>query len=159
MNFYYNALQSIKGFRNTHLFNYHAITGDKGTGCSGNGGASAGDKVIGLVEKTDGGVFQSICASDWEASLREMSAAAFGFKTCFFLGNQPEDSNGNGIIIDTEGEVQVKMNGRVTPSKGAQGQNIWFYSADQIAICFNPLAVPEPGTQIDVSYRVACLSW
>jgi hypothetical protein len=160
VNFYYNAFLALKGFRNTHLFNYHAITGEKGTGChSGTGDAEAGDKLIGMVEKTKGGVFQSICAPDWAVSLRAMSAAAFGFQTCFFLGNQPEDTNANGLISDTEGEIEVRMNGHVVASRAPQGQQIWQYSKDQIAVCFNPLSVPEPGTQIDVAYRVACLSW
>jgi hypothetical protein len=42
-----------------------------------------------------------------------------------FLGSQPEDSIANGFIPDTGGELEFRMNGRVTPSVGAQGQQTW----------------------------------
>ncbi len=158
INFYYNAFQSLKGFRNSHLFNFHAITVDaQGGPCTGPDGY--GDRLIAMVNKTNGGIFQPICTRDWAASLRQMSASAFGFKTCFNLTSEPDDQNGNGHISDSEGEIELWMNGRLTPSKGLQDQRIWSYDGSQNAVCFEPLTVPEPGTQIEVSYKVACISW
>jgi hypothetical protein len=162
INFYYNAFQSLKGFRNTHMFNFHAICGDKTGGSCLSGD---GERLIAMVEKTNGGVHQSLCATDWEAALRDMSAAAFGFKTCFNLMSEPADQNANGNISDLEigedgkGEIEVKMNGRKLSSKGQQGQTIWTYDRSQNAVCFEPLTVPEPGSQLEVDYKVACINW
>ncbi len=154
-NFYFAAFQQLKGARNDHLLSIHAIVGDPNTGCNGAGGnASAGDRYFDMVSRTNG-VFQSICQADWAQALEDIGVGAFGFKTCFFLGNQPEDTDGNGVI--SEGELEVRLDGRATPSTGNQGNRQWEYRADTNAVCFYPLAVPEPGTQIDVSYRVACL--
>jgi hypothetical protein len=162
INFYYNAFQSLKGFRNTHMFNFHAICGDKTGGSCLSGD---GERLIAMVEKTNGGVHQSLCATDWEAALRDMSAAAFGFKTCFNLMSEPADQNANGHISDLEtgedgkGEIEVKLNGRKLSSKGQQGQTIWTYDRSQNAICFEALTVPEPGSQLEVDYKVACINW
>jgi hypothetical protein len=160
VNYYYTAFLALKGARNTFLFNFNAIAGDPGSGCSGpTGPAEAGDRLADLAGMTDGGVFQSICAPDWSVSLRAISAAAFGFKTCFFLNNRPEDSNGNGQVSDTEGEFEIRFNGQIVGSHGLEGQQFWRYDPDLVAVCFNPLSVPEPGTQIDAEYRTACLAW
>lgn len=48
------------------------------------------------------------------------------------------------------------MEGEVIPSRGAQGRAIWTFDRDQNAVCFGVLSVPEPGTQLDVSYRAPC---
>ena len=49
------------------------------------------------------------------------------------------------------------MDGIVYPSVGPRGDRRWEYAADVNAIDFYPLAVPEPGTEVEVSYHVACL--
>jgi hypothetical protein len=156
VNFYYNAYMSIKGYKNRHLFNFHGIAGDEFIGCSN---AEPCDRVAEMVRKTEGGVFQSICAPNWEEALRKMSAKAFGFKTCFKLSGEPADKNANGHISDTEGEIFVKMNGRDLSSRGAQNQVIWSYDGRDNSLCFEPLTVPEPGAVLEVDYQVACFLW
>ena len=161
VNAYYNALQGLKGFRNTHLFNFHAITGPKTTGCSAEDGraATAGDRLIQLVEKTDGGIFASICDDGWYEALTEFSGAAMSHsRSCFFLGNQPEDRNGNGTISDAEQELQVLVDGVLVPST-ADGETIWWYAPDQIAVCFDPDHVPEPLSIVEIGYAVSCMTW
>jgi hypothetical protein len=158
VNFYYGAFQSLKGFRSPNLFNFHAITVDR-TGGACTGPEGTGDRAIALVEKTAGGVYQPICAPNWEESLRKMSAAAFGFLTCFDLDSEPADVDGDGIVGDAAGELEVRLNGVLQPSHGAQHQTIWTYEPDQVSICFSPLSVPEPGMQIEVQYPVACNAW
>jgi hypothetical protein len=154
--FYADAFLALKGARNPQLFNFHAITGDRGTGCnSPTGAAEAGDKLIEVAERTEGGLFRSICAADWASTLRDLSAAAFGFQTCFSLTGEPEDTNANGTIEG--GELALRLDGVVFPSRGPQGQVYWDYRPDQHVVCFGPLTVPEPGAQIEVDYRNACL--
>ena len=157
-NFYYNALQSLKGFRNTHLFNFHAVAGDPETGCQGADGrtASPADRLASLVNKTDGGVFESFCRSDWEVAFREMSSAVHNWPQRFYLSSPPLDLNGNGVISDVDGELEVRMNGTLVPSRGPQGQAVWYYSVDEMALAFAPLATPGPETTIEVRYHAAC---
>ena len=157
--FYSNAFRSLKGFTNGPGFSFHAITGDRGTGCTGNGSAVAGDRLIDLAESTEGGSFHSICTSDWPGLLRDVSKAAFGYRSCFALKGRPEDSNGNGTVSDLEGELQVRVDGMVSPSRGPQGQVRWTLDAAEQAVCFEAGFLPEPGSQVEISYRVACLSW
>jgi hypothetical protein len=155
-NGYFQALQDVKGYRNAHLFRFSAITGDGETGCARDAQTAApGDRLLELVGKTGGGVFQSICAPDWSPSLREMSNGT-GFEQCFPLTAEPRDQDGDGSIVEGEGEIELRMNGEVVHARGAQGQQIWAYSPEQLAVCFNPLAVPEPGSVIDVVYVPAC---
>jgi hypothetical protein len=60
-NGYFQALQDVKGYRNAHLFRFSAITGDGETGCARDAQTAApGDRLLELVGKTGGGVFQSI---------------------------------------------------------------------------------------------------
>jgi hypothetical protein len=138
------------------LMNLHAVSGDPGTGCSRPGVARAvpGDRLVWAVEHTDGGVFQSICEPDWSTAFREMSAEAFGFKTCFFLSYLPADLDGDGTILDAD--LEVRQDGRVIASRAPQGQQIWQYWMAGNAVCFNPLSVPEPGDEIRVRYTRTC---
>ena len=159
-NLYLQAFWALKPTWVWPLVRFDAITGDKITGCNAGGNpVPAGDKLVFMSEQTEGGAFVSICTSNWEQQLRGLSASVFGFPRCFPLQNQPEDTNGNGTISPAEGEIQVKMNGHVTPAVGTQGQPIWEYRANRNALCFQALAVPEPGTAIEVGYRNACLAW
>jgi hypothetical protein len=155
-NYYYNALAAIHGWRNTHQFNFHAIAGDPATGCTGeNGAAAPADRLNKLVEKTSGGAFESICDSDWWV-FRGFSSAAFAFGSCYHLSEIPADRNGDGDILEADGEIEVRLNDRVLGSRGAQGQKIWSYDRDQNAVCFEPLTVPSPGSTVEVSYRALC---
>ena len=151
-NFYYNFFLSLKGFRNANLFSAHAIVGDPATGCAT---AEGGDRYVDVASRS-GGIFQSVCQADWSDSMETIGTAAFGFKTRFFLTNQPEDTDGSGII-DSPIELEVRFDGRPYPPIGPNGARRWEYVGAENSIDFYPLAVPEPGTQIEVRYRVACL--
>lgn len=144
--FYINFLLSIKGFRNTNLFTASAIVGDTGGGCNGAGGnAGAGERYIEVANRT-GGVFQSICTSDWSRSLEDLSTTAFGFKSRFFLDNQP--------VIPT---IVVTLDGVVIPATSPEGTVNWSYDYGTNSVNFSPFATPEPGAQIRVEYVAECL--
>ena len=91
--------------------------------------------------------------------MERIGTNAFGFKTRFFLTNQPEDADQDGRISDrvSPPEIEVFMNGTRVPSKNSRGSDVWEYNPETNAVDFYPLFVPEPGTQIEVTYKVACL--
>lgn len=143
VDFYSNFFLAIKGFRNTHLFSASAIVGDAPNGCGGFQ-ADAGMRYIETANRT-GGIFESICTADWAQALENLGLSVFGFKSRFFLGNQPVPSS-----------VEVFVDGvRIQQSSGTQVR--WTYDPVSNTINFAPLAIPEPGAEIVIRYRAECL--
>ncbi len=146
VDFFINFFLSIKGFRNTNLFSASAIVGDVPGGCdSPDGDADPGPRYLEAANRT-GGIFQSICSRDWSRSLEELSATAFGFKSRFFLTNQPVIPSLRVLIDDVE-----------LPKTSAQGAVNWSYDFATNSINFSPFAVPEPGSNVRVEYSAECL--
>jgi hypothetical protein len=156
VDFYRDALAARAG---SGGFLFHAVVGDRATGCrrAGTGSAEPGDRLIALVERADGGIFGSICAPDFGDMW--FGSAAGGYPdivACYPLAGSPADLNADGRLVDTDGELEVSVNGVVWPSTAAQGQRIWWADADDGRVCFHPLATPEPGSSIDLRYRLPC---
>ena len=146
VDFFINFFLSIKGFRNNNLFSLSAIVGDSPSGCTGPGGnAGDGGRYIASATRT-GGVFQSICISDWSRALEDLSSSAFGFKSRFFLSNQP-------VLAS----VKVTVDGVEVPNASGAGTINWSYEYGTNSINFTPFATPEPGAEITVEYVVECL--
>ncbi len=144
VDFYVNSFLAIKGFRNTNLFSASAIVGDAPSGCGGFQ-ADAGERYISVANRT-GGIFESICTSDWSSSLQNLGLSVFGYKSRFFLANQP-----------ISGTVEVELDGVPVMPTSSSGQIRWSYDAPTNSVNFAPLAIPEPGSQIVVRYRPECL--
>ncbi len=144
--FYINFFLSIKGFRNSNLFSASSIVGDNPGGCNGAGGsASAAPRYIEAANRT-GGVFQSICTSDWSRALEDLSTAAFGFKSRFFLTNQP--------VIST---IEIFIDGVSIPATSMGGTVNWSYDFATNSVNFSPFATPEPGAAVRIEYTAECL--
>ena len=144
--FYLNFFLSIKGFRNTNLFSASSISGPENTGCSGPGGtALAAPRYVDIARRT-GGVWQEICTQDWSRTLEELSINAFGFKSRFFLRNQP--------VIST---IDVVVDGVLIAATSVGGTVNWTYDFATNSINFSPFATPEPGAEIQVQYAAECL--
>lgn len=139
-----NALLSVKGFRNTQLFAFNAITGLE-LGCVDREGrvAEANARLVELTELT-GGVSASLCTVDWSRTLEDLSRVAFGFKSRFFLTDQPEPP--------TEATIRVELDGVELQPREASGRINWTYDFATNSISFTPLAVPGPGSHIRVEY-------
>lgn len=146
VNFYINALRSVKGFHNPHLFAALGITAPfPGARCSGPGGsARSSGRYAALIEQTGGG-FQSICTSDWNRSLEDLSAVAFGFKSQFSLRHPP--------LEDT---LEVRVGGEVLPSRTASGAVNWVYLASTNSVAFAPVQTPAPGVEVRLRYQTRC---
>lgn len=144
VDFYVNYFRAIKGFRNTHLFSASAIVGDAVTGCGGQQ-AEPGTRYISTAQQT-GGVVESICTASWARSLENLGLSVFGYKSRFFLSNQPEPMS-----------VQVTIDGVPVDATAMNGQVRWTYDPVTNSVNFAPLAIPEPGTEIIITYRAECL--
>lgn len=144
VDFFVNYFLAIKGFRNTHLFSASAIVGDVPTGCGGMQ-AEPGTRYTQIAEAT-GGVVESICTADWAVALENLGLSVFGYKSRFFLANQPIPSS-----------VEVTIDGVPVAATSASGQVRWSYDSTTNSLAFAALAIPEPGSEIVITYRAECL--
>ncbi|MDF1565497.1 MAG: choice-of-anchor D domain-containing protein [Deltaproteobacteria bacterium] len=143
VDFYINFFLNIRGFRRANLFSGSAIVGPSPGGCSGAGGsASAGPEYIDVARRT-GGVVESICTSDWSKALENLSLVAFGYKSRFFLNNIP-----------VPGTVTVVVH---RPDGSSYTATAWDLDTATNSVDFDPLAIPEPGDTVEVTYEVQCL--
>lgn len=110
----------------------HAIAGDYPAGCGGN---SAG---IGWYEATvaTGGLFLSICATDWASHLEALAEGSAANLTSFALTGTP--------VEDT---IEVTIDG-VRTTTG------WSYDAAENTVDFNEDSVPPGGSVIEVEYAL-----
>ncbi|MFH1463787.1 MAG: choice-of-anchor D domain-containing protein [Pseudomonadota bacterium] len=110
----------------------HAVGGDYPSGC---GSAAA---YTGFYEATvaTGGIFLSICATDWSAHLTALAEASAETLDTFQLTADP--------VPET---IQVRVDG-VTSTLG------WEYDRGQNAIIFETDYIPEGGSTIEVEYAL-----
>ncbi len=151
---YYQAFVALKD-GDSSRFGFHAVTGDPGEGCGGNGrSAEAGDRLISMVVRTYTGRWGSICDSTLDGLF---GWRPVGRRRCFYLQTEPEDLDGDGRIVPADGELRVWVDGVSVPDV-ADGEPIWQYRPYEVAVCFAPEHVPASGSMIEVEYPVVCLS-
>ncbi|MEC8424535.1 MAG: hypothetical protein VX000_12210, partial [Myxococcota bacterium] len=128
--YYVSLFQSLKA--NPDDVVMHAIGGDYPSGC---GSASA---YTGFYEATvaTGGLFLSICASDWGAYLEALAEGSAADLSTFELTDWP--------VPET---IEVRVDG-VTTTVG------WEYNPTDNAIDFESDYVPEGGSTIEISYAL-----
>lgn len=128
--YYVSLFQGLKTNPDDVVF--HAIGGDYPSGCGGN------DAYTGMYEASvaTGGLFLSICATDWATQLEALAEGSAQDLTSFALTQQPVPST-----------IEVDLNG-VQTTVG------WSYNPTDNAIDFDPDYVPEGGDTIEVSYAV-----
>ncbi len=143
VDFYANFFRSIKGFRNTNLFSASSIAPPDPN--PGNCGFGSGIRYLEMARRT-GGVEDEICTPDWSTTLEALAETAFGFKSRFFLNNQPVPQS-----------MRVFVDGVELPGQSVQGTINWTYERGSNALNFAPYATPEPGSQIRVEYQAECL--
>lgn len=118
----------------------NAIVGPLG-GCPD---AIAGARYIDLAVRTQG-VVESVCAFSWPTALRNFPGRGFGFLNQFLLEHEPLPST-----------IEVWVDGQALPERELGRTNWWFESSPAPTLVFDGLAVPEPGTRIELRYRSAC---
>ena len=127
---YVSLFQSLKN--NPDDLVIHAIGGDAGTGCGNN------DPYTGMIEAANatGGLFLSLCATDWGAHLEALAEGSAADLSSFPLTDYP--------VPET---IVVKING-LTTTVG------WEYNTSINTIDFDTDYIPEGGSTIDVDYAV-----
>ncbi len=141
--FYVDFFQSIKGFRNTEMMKMSAIVGDSPNGCAN---AGSGSRYIDVANRT-GGIFESICTSNWAASLQNLGIDAFAAIREFPL-SRPADPN----------TLTVTVDGVAIPPCGTPGcTNGYTYYPDTNSVYFGDGVVPDRGSRIEVNYEAVCL--
>ena len=127
---YVTLFQSLK--TNPDDLVIHAIGGDAGTGCGNN------DPYTGMIEAANatGGLFLSLCATDWGAHLEALAEGSAADLSSFELNDYP--------VPET---ISVKINSQ-TVTVG------WEYNPSTNSIDFDPDYIPEGGSTIDVDYAL-----
>ncbi|HOX45877.1 MAG TPA: choice-of-anchor D domain-containing protein [Myxococcota bacterium] len=147
--FYVDFFQSIKGFRNTAWMKMSAIVGDAPDGCPAGAAeptAGSGSRYIEVANRT-GGIFESICTSNWAQSLQNLGIDAFAAIQEFPL-SRPADP----------GSISVTVDGVAVPPCGTPGcSDGYTYYPDSNTIFFGDGIVPEKGDRIEIHYTAACL--
>jgi hypothetical protein len=128
--YYVSLFQGLKSNPDDVVF--HAIGGDYPSGCGGN------SAYTGMYEASvaTGGLFLSICATDWSTQLEALAEGAAQDLTSFALIQQPVPST-----------IEVILNGQRTTIG-------WSYNPTDNSIEFDPDNIPAGGDTIEVEYAI-----
>ena len=124
-----NHLYSLKS--SDALVIAHAVAGDVPSGCSGNGGATAGTEYNNAVTAM-GGTFLSICSEDWGTPMEELARESIGLIE-FDLSDRP--------IEDT---IWVTVDSTVVTD--------WVYNDVSQSIILT--SAPPQGSEIIITYAL-----
>jgi hypothetical protein len=145
--FYVDFFRGLKGPRNATMVKVSAICGNSPDGCStSDGGAESGSRYIEVAQRT-GGIFESICTSDWSRSLEHLGIDAFTPIREFTLSRQPVE---NTLVVTVNGQ-------NVQKASGPGGADGWTYYLDSNTLYFGDNVLPGKGAHIVVQYTAACL--
>ncbi|MEM6371153.1 MAG: choice-of-anchor D domain-containing protein, partial [Myxococcota bacterium] len=136
--FYLDAFQTIKGYRNRQLFSFSAISGDQG--CP----STVPSPRLETLVQASGGVRERICTQDWSRTLEKLSRSALGLSSRFTLTKAPVPETLQ-VYIDDQLLVAVEDSGEVN----------WTFDEEQLAIDFRPLSVPRAGVHVRIEYASA----
>jgi hypothetical protein len=116
----------------------HSIGGDVPRGCSsGSGGVADPATAWSDAAAATGGVFLSICETDWTAHMEALGAAVLGEHESFELTGEP-----------AEASIEVFVD-------GVQWYDGWSYDAERTRIVFDTDTYPDTGATVRVHYLMA----
>ena len=134
--FYVGFFRSIKG--PSQSVTVSAVAGDTPDGCGGFQ-ADAGFRYMDAVTQT-GGLYESICTTDWAQTMQNIGASVFGYRLRFPLSQEADPSS-----------LEVFVDSAPIPAQW------WTYQSQGNFLEFSPLAVPAPGAEIAIRYASVCL--
>ncbi|MBL8914867.1 MAG: choice-of-anchor D domain-containing protein, partial [Archangium sp.] len=143
--YYQNLLVNVKGFQRLSYFTFSAVTPRLGTppgNCTYDETGANSTRYDPVVTFTSG-VQDEICNSNWAATLQNLGRTAFGYRTQFYLNNQPDQAMA---------QIVVRVNGMVVPP----GPTTWEYDAASNSIKFNTGSTPQPGVPLEIQYIQSC---
>jgi hypothetical protein len=148
--FYKNFFLNIKGLNRRNLFSFSAVTALSPTAPATTWNCDYDENyqpsAYAQMAQETNGIATEICTDDWATALRQLGQSAFGYRTRFFLTASPD----LGFPID------VQLDGVSYPANGPNGSVHWTYDSATSSINFTPLAVPNPGSTLTISYHVQC---
>lgn len=127
---YLSHFQSLK--TNSDNVVIHAISGDYPSGC---GGASFTNNVY-EMSVASGGLFLSVCATDWSSHLQTLAENSSQDLSSFELTQRPVPST---IVVRIDG---------IATTVG------WVYNSVDNAVDFEESATPEGGSTIEIEYML-----
>ncbi|MFT5684654.1 MAG: hypothetical protein ACI8RZ_005598 [Myxococcota bacterium] len=109
---------------------FHAIGGDYPGGCD------SAEPYTGFYEATvaTGGIFESICTTDWDATLESVGSYILPAPAASFSLSQPAVSETIAVLVD------------------AQSVSSWQHDTDNDAIVFDADHIPVGGAEVTISY-------
>jgi hypothetical protein len=128
--FYVGLFQSLKA--DPEDVKVNAVAGDYPTGC---GSASAGTGYYEASVAT-GGLFLSICATDWAEKLENLATESVSINDSFELSLQPVPQT-----------IEVVVDGVRSPTG-------WEYEVSSNSVVFDTDFIPAGGSTIEISYQV-----
>ncbi|MBN2798615.1 MAG: choice-of-anchor D domain-containing protein [Deltaproteobacteria bacterium] len=128
--YYVSLFQAMKANPDDVVIN--AVAGDYPGGCG------SADPGTGYYEGTvaTGGLFLSLCTTDWGTHLESLAARSVALRSSFRLSSAPVPQT-----------LEVKVNGTITTSG-------WRYNAATNAVVFERDHIPAGGSSIDVAYHL-----
>ncbi len=144
--YYQDLLVNVKGYQRLSYFTFSAVTprlANPPSNCSYDESGANSSRYNPITSYT-GGVQDEICNSNWAQTLQNLGQTAFGYRTHFYLENQPQ------------GAVVVRIDGLVVPQCPAPtpGAQCWTYDAMPPAVRF--ANAPAPGDELEFEYTQNC---
>ena len=126
----FRSFQSLKSDSDDLVI--HAIAGDYPSGCGGN------EPGTGWYEASvaTGGLFLSICATDWASHLEALAEGSAADLSSFELTDWP--------VAET---IVVRIDG-ITTTTG------WEYNETDNSVDFDESSIPEGGSTIEIEYAL-----
>lgn len=137
--YFVNAYRNAKN-NDPALLSASAIAGDVPNGCSNNGqGAAAGVRYKEVVDAI-GGVWSTICTTNFGPALHNIGVEAAELQATFYLSRVPVVSS-----------IVVRVNNVVQPVT-----TNWNYNSAVNSVTFTSGHIPNPGDAIKIEYDVVC---
>ena len=150
VSYYQDLLVNVKGYQRLSYFTFSTIgpsLSSPPSGCTYDDSGATSTRYRPVVQYTSG-VFDEICNTNWAATLQNLGRTAFGFRTQFYLQNQPDAA---------AGMVVVRVNGQVVQGcPSSAGCTTWWYDAATNSIKFAETATPQPGVPLEIQYTQNC---
>ena len=132
--YFANAYRNIKN-NDPNLLTVSAIAGDVPNGCAT---AAAGERYKAVVDDI-GGVWGTICTTNFGPTLHNIGVEAAQLQATFYLSREP-------VVAS----IVVRVNGVVQPA------SYWTYNPGSNSITFIPAQIPDPGETVTIEYDVVC---
>ena len=155
--YYARWLEHIKGAGNENLVSLSAIVGDMPEGCGGT--SSAGERYMRVQQET-GGLFHSICESDYGPVVEELGIVAAGLVRKFVLSEIPQVGTLQ-VLKYEDGDPACQAHGDCGEGQVcAAGHHCvieldpehWTYLEEENAIFFHGQYLPPAGSSVEVVY-------